>query len=123
VEEPQDHSVIFDDAAAVPDTFRIAVEQRDSHALMTLEGPVDLEAAASLRVEVERLLGGSAAVRIDWHAAGHFCAGAIQVLLALGAALTARGGSLSVAGDNPDIRRFLELAGLSGHFPVREQSA
>jgi len=90
---------------------------------LVLEGPVDLDAAAELRARAERLLEGTAGVEIDWHAATYACAGAIQVLLALEAALAARGRSLRVARDNPEIRRYLHFAGLSGHFPIMERGA
>jgi anti-anti-sigma factor len=104
-------------------TYHVALERRDSHALLVLEGQIGLEAAADLRSEGERVLAGSEAVAIDWHESTHVGAGAVQVLLSLAAALSARGRALCVAGDNPDVRRYLELAGLSQHFPVSEPAA
>lgn len=106
--------------ASAEETHRVAVEQRDSHAFLVLAGEIGLDAAADLRAEAERLLAGPEAVALDWHAATHIGAGAIQVLLSLEAALSARGRALRVAGDNPDVRHYLELAGLSAHFPALE---
>jgi anti-anti-sigma factor len=108
---------------AAQETRHVVVEQRGTRTLLVLEGDIGLDAAADLRTEAERLLAGSGGLAIDWHAAAHVGAGAIQVLLALNAALSARGGSLQVARDNPGVRRFLELAGLSDRFPVLEESA
>jgi len=102
-------------------THRITVAPGPSLTLVVLEGPIDQDAAAELRLEAQRLLSGDAAVQIDWHAATYASAGAIQVLLALESALKARGRNLRVLRDNVEIRCFLELAGLSGHFSVMEQ--
>ena len=101
----------------------MAVERPGAHPLLVLSGHIDLDAAAHLRAEAERLAAGCEAMTVDWHAATHVSAGAVQVLVALQAALSARGRTLHVARDNQDVRRFLELAGLSGRFPVLEQSA
>jgi len=123
LEEILEHPTGSDEAIAAQETRRVVVEQRGSHTLLVLEGEIGLEAAADLRSEGERLLAGSGGVALDWHAATHVGAGAIQVLLALQAALGARGMALDVARDNPSVRRFLELAGVSGHFPAAEQTA
>jgi anti-anti-sigma regulatory factor len=101
----------------------IRVEQGDKQVLLLMEGQMDLDAAATLQAAAERLLAGSEGVAIDWHAAGHVCAGAVQVLLALEVALSSCGRALHVANDNPDVRRYLELAGLSSRFPLVEHSA
>lgn len=98
-------------------------EDTGTPAAMVLAGQVDLDAAGRLRTEAERFLAGSGDVTLDWHAAEHVGAGAVQVLLALEAALMAQGRALRVASDNPDVRRFLTLAGLSGRFPVLERTA
>jgi len=122
MEETLDNPAGSCEPAPAQETRRIVVEQHGLHALLVLEGQIDLEAAADLRVEAERLLAGSDAVAVDWRAAAHVCPGAVQVLLSLEAELSARSRALRVVRDNPDVRRFLELAGLSGRFPV-EQTA
>ena len=47
--------------------------------------------------------------------------GALLVLIGIGmgAALAAKGQALEVANENAGVRRALEVAGLSGRFPVR----
>lgn len=115
--------------SAVPDlenpeqTFRPTVEPGDLQTVLVLSGRIDLEASGRMLAEAERLLAGAGPVALDWRAVEHLGAGAIQVLLALEAALTARGRTLRVAGDNPDVRRFLDVAGLSAHFQVLERNA
>jgi len=105
------------------ETFRIAVEPRGAQTVLVLEGQIGLDAGAHLRAEAEGLLGGSGGVAIDWRSAAHVGAGAVQILLALQTALAGRGRALRVAGENPEVRRFLEFAGLSGHFPILERTA
>ncbi len=102
---------------------RIGIEQRGSHTFLVLDGNMDLDAAVELRAKTEQLLSASEPVSLDWGAARHVGAGALQVLLAFEAALSARGRMLRVARDNPAIRRSLLFAGLSSHFPLAEQSA
>jgi len=104
-------------------TYSIRVERHGLQPLLVLAGDIGLEAAADLRAEAERLLAGSASVALDWGAARHVCASAAQVLLALQAALSTRGRTLEVVRDNADVRRFLELAGLSLHFRLMELAA
>ncbi len=103
-----------------PDLFRVEVGQLESRDLLLLAGQINLDAAARLRDEALRVVASARAVGVDWRQAEYVSASAVQVLLALGAALAARGLPLEVAGDNPGVRRSLELAGLSGRFPVRE---
>jgi anti-anti-sigma regulatory factor len=46
----------------------------------------------------------------------------LQVLLGLQKSLRAAGFSLWIERDNPHIREYLRLSGLSEHFPVRSAS-
>ena len=71
---------------------------------------------------IKQALAAGGEVAVDWSQAERVCAGALQVLLALGTAVHARGFELSVAGDNPGVRHTLELAGLSRLFPVRQDT-
>jgi len=112
--EPQDHP---------QESTAITVARSGSGSLVVLAGQIDLDAAARLRPEAEKLLTESGPVALDWQAAEHASAGAVQVLLALAAALQARGRAFSVVRDQAEIRSMLNLAGLSGHFPVAEEPA
>lgn len=98
--------------------FRVEVRPSASCDLLILAGAISLDAARQLSDAALQVLGGGREVAVDWSQAGHVSAGALQVLLALRAALDARGLVLSVAGDNPGIRHTLELAGLSPLFPA-----
>lgn len=112
--------VLESDCEAAGPPFRIAVEQRQSRNLLVLSGQLGLDAAGQLRDEAQRLATSACDVDMDWRDAETVTAGSLQVLLALAASLTERERALRVAGDNPHIRRLLELAGLSAQFPVAE---
>lgn len=109
-----------DEVSLERELFSVEVRPMESGDFLVLTGELNLDAASHLR---EAALGAAAAgkeVAIDWSAAGHLSAGALQVLVALRATLSSRGQALDVAADNPGVRRILEIAGLSGLFPVRE---
>ena len=97
--------------------FRIEVRAGDTHNLLVLAGLIGLDAAPQLRDEAERLAARSEDVAIDWRDVEHVGAAAMQVLLALGTALSGSGRKLYVVADNAGLRGYLELAGLSGSFP------
>ncbi|TAM99543.1 MAG: anti-sigma factor antagonist [Rhizobiaceae bacterium] len=103
-----------DSACSSP--FRLTVVEQPAHHLIELAGMLGLEAAAPLRDEARCLVQSRKNVAIDWSAAEHVGASALQVLLALQKSLEADGRKLSVAADNASVRRYLELAGLSGYF-------
>ena len=100
--------------------FHVELRPSASCDLLVLAGEISLDAAHQLSDVALQAVSGGKDVAIDWSEAGHICAGALQVLLALGTALGARGQVLSVAGDNSGARHTLELAGLSRLFPVRQ---
>ena len=101
--------------------FRVELRPSASCDLLMLAGAISLDAARQLSDAALQALAGGREVAVDWSEARHVSAGALQVLLALRTALDARGLALPVAGDNPGVRRTLELAGLSPLFPVREE--
>ena len=102
--------------------FEIRLQPADSHGLLMLAGLVGTDAAPELCAKARVLVSDSKDVAIDWQDAEHVGASAIQVLLALGSALSRHGHKLYVIHDNPSVRRFLELSGLSAKFPVLEAS-
>jgi anti-anti-sigma factor len=91
--------------------------------VLTLTGSMDLAAAERLQREVVQWLEGEGPVWLDWSQAEYLSAAVIQVLLAFEASLARRGRDLQVSADQEDIRRYLELAGVSGKFRVRPQAA
>lgn len=98
--------------------FSISIAKNGSHCLLRLGGALGPDAAAALHREASRIAAQDGDVEIDWSAAGHVSAAALQVLLALGTVLSNQGRKLEVAADNPAVRRFLEAAGLSSRFTV-----
>jgi anti-anti-sigma regulatory factor len=100
--------------------FHVKLRPSASCDLLVLAGAISLDAVPQLTDAALQTVAGGKQVAVDWSEATHICAGALQVLLALGTALGARGQVLSVAGDNPGVRHTLELAGLSQLFPVRQ---
>jgi len=103
------------------DLFQVAVRPGGLRDLLVLTGQVDLDAAAQLRGQAVELAARARPVEIDWSGAEHVGPSAVQVLLALAAAMTAGGHTLEVRSDNPRVRGFLELAGLASHFPMAEE--
>jgi anti-anti-sigma factor len=99
--------------------FRVELRQQESGDLLILAGQINLDAAALVRDEAVRAAANARGAAIDWSGAEYVSASAVQVLLALGAALAAKGQALEVANENAGVRRALEVAGLSGRFPVR----
>jgi anti-anti-sigma factor len=100
--------------------FRIEIRPTESYDLLVLSGEITLDAAGHLREAALAAAAGAREVAVDWRDARHVSAGALQLMLALRAALETSGRALSVAADNPAMRRTLEVTGLSQLFPIRE---
>ncbi len=100
--------------------YEIRTEERGLRNLLVLTGQVGPDAANRLRAEAERLAAGAGAVDLDWREAEMLSASSLQVLVALKISLSKRGRTLQVSGDNPNLRRLLDLAGLSSMFPCRK---
>ena len=98
--------------------FHVEICPSASCDVLILVGAIDLDAARRLYDVTLQALAGGREVALDWSQATHVGAGALQILVALGTALRARGQALSIAGDNPGVRRMLELTGLSRHLPA-----
>ena len=99
-------------------TFRVETQARESGNLLVLAGQIGVDAAAQLLDEAELLAANAGDVGVDWREAETVTASSLQLLLALGVSLAERGQTLRVTGDNPNVRRLLELAGLSARFPA-----
>jgi anti-anti-sigma regulatory factor len=102
--------------------FHVELRPSASCDLLVLAGAISLDAVPQLTDAALQTVAAGKQVAVDWSEATHICGGALQVLVALGTALGARGQMLSVVGDNPGVRHTLELAGLSQLFPVRQDT-
>lgn len=60
-------------------------------------------------------------VTIDLHEVHHLDASALQVLLALDTEQKKQGRSLQLMDVSPQLRQWMEFAGVSDHFPVVER--
>lgn len=100
--------------------FQLELRQTDSCDLLVLSGALGADAVQPLHGVALQALSGGRQVEVDWSAATVLSACALQVLLALRSGLNARAQQLPVSGDNPAMRHWLELAGLSDLFPCRE---
>jgi anti-anti-sigma regulatory factor len=80
---------------------------------------VDVQAAGELQREMLAfgITGGD--VTLDWSKAERVDLSVIQLLLAFRAAPLSAGRAFWVSGDNPNIREYLRIAGLSCHFPEK----
>ncbi|HUA58739.1 MAG TPA: hypothetical protein VML19_08305 [Verrucomicrobiae bacterium] len=105
-------------------TAPVHVESRlgGSRNLLVLAGEIGLDAIGVLYEEAPRLSVAAGGVDIDWREAQVVSGGCLQVLLALGTALSQRALTLRAAADNPKIRQSLELAGWSTRFPSGKAS-
>ena len=93
----------------------------DGRMRVRLEGSARVETAVLLQQKLMQTQIANDVV-IDWAEVEHVDACVLQVLLALGKLLTARGLTLVVEKDNAKVRRFLKLSGMSEYFPVRDES-
>jgi anti-anti-sigma factor len=86
--------------------------------VLKLQGDCRVDAA---RLLLDQLLQSPANqnVVVDWEKAEHVDTCVLQVLLSLKRHLGQRGFSLSAVKDNPVIREYLQLAGLSGDLPLQ----
>ncbi len=114
---PPDQPASAESTAPEPELFRVEVRQQETGEVLVLAGSLGPEALVRLHREALHLATGDRPVVFDWCEASYLSAGALQVLLALRARLSQRGLEPHVIGDNPAIRRSLESAGLSAHFP------
>ena len=94
-------------------SFNISLSHEERCDVLVLGGDMEPEAAGRLREELVRLGGGPRSVEIDWSGAEYMPPQAVQVLLAFRAALGSSGLELRIRHDNPRVRSFLEVAGLS----------
>jgi len=113
---------LTDEAGVEDELFRMSIRPSASGDLLVLAGGITLDAVHQLSGAAMQLLAGGREVAVDWSRSTQVSAGAFQVLLALQSALDARGQAFPVAGDNPAMRRTLELAGLSHFFPLGQQA-
>ncbi len=97
----------------------LCVFEEEGRTMVKLEGSARVETAVRLKQELAQAQIAHE-VAIDWGEAEHVDACVLQVLLALGKLLAERGSSLIVDRDNPKVRQYLKLSGLSEYFPVRD---
>ena len=98
---------------------QISVTARGKNVVVTLHGNVRVDAASLLQRSLLEA-GGQKNLAINWEQAEHVDACALQVLLAYAKTLKHSECSLHVEKDNPHVRQYLELAGLTDHFPLRQ---
>lgn len=94
----------------------LRVEEQTEHHVLTLSGTASLEIIQQLHAEALRLAHAGKDVVVDWRSAEYVDACVLQELIALGRALSNDGKKLRLAGDNPQVTRYLQLAGLAGCF-------
>jgi anti-anti-sigma factor len=97
----------------------LSVFDEEGRMIVKIEGSARVETAVLLKQELSQAQIPHE-VAVDWGDAEHVDACVLQVLLALGKFLTERGSSLIVDRDNPKVRQYLKLSGLSEYFPVRD---
>ena len=94
----------------------VSLHRGEDTTVLTLRGNSRAD-AARLLLEQLRQTEIMQPVVVDWEQAEHVDTCVLQVLLALQKQLALGGLSLGIARDNPAVREYLQLAGLSGNFP------
>jgi anti-anti-sigma regulatory factor len=95
----------------------LKVDEQTANHVVTLSGTANLDVIQQLHTEALRLVRSGKDVVVDWRSAEYVDACVLQELIALGAALGAAGRKLRLAGDNPRVTKYLQLAGVAGCFP------
>jgi anti-anti-sigma factor len=92
--------------------------ERDGILILQLKGKARVEAAQLLQQQLAQI-DSNRDLALDWEQAEHIDACVLQVLLAFRKSRSDRQFSLTVDRDNPHVREYLRMSGLSDYFPVR----
>ncbi len=93
------------------------LEERERTYFVALSGVINRELVDRFHQEVRRMAASAKDVVIECSAAEYLDACILQELLALRAALEAKGKVLRCTGNNPSIRRYIQIAGLAEYLP------
>ena len=94
----------------------ISLEERGGQAILSLRGAIDASCVPDLLSAALRANGAGKAVVLDWSAAEYLHTGALQVLLALKAELTAGGRTLLVSTCSSGVQECITAAGVVDTF-------
>ena len=103
------------------DESSLSVLERGDAVYVKLSGNAQVDTATALKNE----LAGRKPVKdvaVDWESAEHVSASVLQVLFSCAKSLRQGGRRLWIEKDNPQVREYLRLAGLAGHFPPAAES-
>ncbi len=92
----------------------IRVDEDGAQRRLCLEGTINAALARRLKEGALAALAGTGTVTLDLARAEYLDGAALQVLLALGAELAARGRSLKVVAMAPSVEDTLRVVGLAG---------
>ncbi|PRX99614.1 STAS domain-containing protein [Allonocardiopsis opalescens] len=103
----------------VPDVeLKVSSQYRADHALVTVNGEIDLYTAPQLNRELADAISGSPHLVVDL-AQVDFCdSTGMNVLLAAMKRSRERGGSFVLLAPRPAVRKILQVTGLDGVFSV-----
>lgn len=99
---------------AYPVAANISISKNDLNTVLTLRGSFQLEHARPLYEAALHIAAEAGSVVVDCSEAVHLDGGAVQVLLALQAALERAGGSLQVSRASEDVSRSASSPPLRG---------
>jgi len=98
----------------------IVIDEEDG-TLIRLMGHARVETAVRIHEALAKVPFAHP-VTVEWEEAEHVDGCVLQLLLAVQKILKERGLSLTVRKDNPKVREYLNLAGLSEYFPAQPES-
>ncbi|MCU1343940.1 MAG: anti-anti-sigma factor, partial [Acidimicrobiia bacterium] len=107
------------DGAPESAAVEVAADGTDGIPVLVLRGDIDLETAPEVRASLQRLRdGGATTIAIDAHAVDFLDSVGISVFIAARERLVNDGGGLIVRSPSRQVRRSLEIAGLSEMFHI-----
>jgi anti-sigma B factor antagonist len=110
----------------VPDVeLKVSTQSLGDQAVVTVSGEIDLYTAPRLRGELASVLAVDHAVQVlvDMSGVGFCDSTGMNVLLAAMKRAGEQGGSLSLAGLRPAVRKILQVTGLDSVFTVLDDTA
>jgi anti-sigma B factor antagonist len=118
---PQSRSQESDraDGLSLPTEFRARVDTRGAETWVHVEGELDIYSSPELMKSIEEALtGGSSRVLVSMSLVSFMDSSAISVLVKAQKEATEAGRQLVIHSPSRNVRRTLDLAGLSGHLQI-----
>jgi anti-anti-sigma factor len=98
--------------------FRLGVDERGEHAVVRLEGELDLGTSDEVEATLAELASRKRIVTVDLRGLAFMDSTAIRLLVGFDALARADGFTFFVVRGGPQIQRVLEVSGVDGHLAL-----